>query len=129
MIEYVTVGQVLELHRKVIEDTGGSGGLRDAGGLASAVSQPATTFGGMDLYPELWEKAAALGFSLILNHAFVDGNKRVGHAAMVALLRLNGANLVADIDDQERVILAVAAGEMEREEFAAWIRDHVVPRS
>ena len=87
------------------------------------------TFGGEDLYPSLAEKAAALGFSLIKNHPFVDGNKRVGHAAMEYFLILNGYELDDDVDDQERTILAVAAGEMGREEFTAWVHTHTVERS
>jgi death-on-curing protein len=79
------------------------------------------------LYPTLVEKAAALGFSLIRNHPFVDGNKRIGHAALEVFLVLNGQQLDASVDDAERVILGVAAGTIGRDEFAAWIRQHLVP--
>ena len=85
------------------------------------------SFGGEDLYPTLPEKASALAFSLIMNHPFVDGNKRIGHAAMVAFLELNGAAFHAGIDDQERIILAVAAGELDRETFSAWVTAHTLP--
>jgi death-on-curing protein len=71
-------------------------------------------------------KAATLCFGLVSNHPFVDGNKRVGHAAMVLFLRLNGNNLLAPIDEQEALILSLAAGELDREELERWVRDHIV---
>jgi death-on-curing protein len=85
------------------------------------------TFGGQELYLTLAEKAAALAFSLILNHPFVDGNKRIGHAAMEMLLLLNGQEIVASVDEQEKLILAVAAGTIPREQFTTWVRQHVQP--
>jgi death-on-curing protein len=78
VIRYLTLAEVLELHRLVVEQTGGAAGLRDLGALEAAVAQPRQSFGGQDLYPSLAAKVAALGFGLIANHAFVDGNKRVG---------------------------------------------------
>ena len=123
---YLTVEQVLELHALVLSRSGGAAGLRDGNGLPSAVVTPQMTFDQLDLYPTLTEKAAALGFSLIMNHPFVDGNKRVGHAAMEVMLVLNGYEIAAGVDEQEAVMLAVAAGEMERETFTAWIKDHLV---
>jgi death-on-curing protein len=125
MIRYLTLAEVLQLHRYVLEATGGGAGLRDQGGLASAVAQPQMTFGGEDLYPTLADKAAALGFSLVQNHPFVDGNKRVGHAALETFLVLNGHELSADVDEQERVFLAVAAGTLDRPGFTAWVAAHV----
>jgi death-on-curing protein len=83
------------------------------------------TFGGDDLYPSLEEKAAALGFSLIQNHPFVDGNKRVGHAAMETFLVLIGYEFTAAVDEAERAILSVAAGTSSREDLLSWIRTHV----
>jgi death-on-curing protein len=125
MTEYVSVAQAIELHRRIVDDTGGSHGLRDPGGLASAISQPECSSGGVDLYPTIHEKASVLAFSLINNHACVDGNKRVGHAAMDALLEMNGRALIGAVDEHERVILCVAAGRIDREEFVAWIREHI----
>ncbi len=84
------------------------------------------TYADEDLYRTLAEKAAALGFSLIGNHPFVDGNKRVGHAAIETFLLLNGHELDAEADDAERVILGVAAGECTREQLHDWVRAHVV---
>lgn len=128
-MKYLTAVQVLDLHKRVVSATGGSQWLRDAGGLASAVSQPAVTFGGMELYETVAEKAAALGFSLVMNHPFVDGNKRIGHAAMVAFLQMNGHDLEAPVDEQECVILDLAAGKIEREDFVAWVAAHIVVHS
>ena len=102
-------------------------GVRDAGAVESAVAQPQMTFGGEDLYPTLAEKAAALGFSLVKNHAFADANKRAGHAAMETFLLMNGHELAADVDEQEHVIFAVASSTMEREEFTEWVKAHVTP--
>jgi death-on-curing protein len=80
------------------------------------------SFGGEDLYPDAIEKAVALGFSLIRNHPFVDGNKRIGHASMEVMLVLNGVSLEAPIDDAERVILGVASGQLGRDELSAFVR-------
>src|SRR5205807_4305106 len=129
MIRYLTLEEVLDLHRLVLEQSGGLGGVRDIGGLDSALAQPQMAFGGQELYPSLAEKAAALGFSLVCNHPFVDGNKRVGHAAMETFLILNGWELAAGVDEQEQVILALAAGTLKREEFTAWVQAHLRQRS
>jgi death-on-curing protein len=125
MIRYLTLDEVLELHRLVLQQSGGLGGVRDPGGLDSALAQPQMTFGGQELYPTVAEKAAALGFSLVCNHPFMDGNKRVGHAAMETFLVLNGWELNAGVDEQEAVILGLAAGTMEREAFTAWVQSHL----
>jgi death-on-curing protein len=127
MIRYLSLEEVLELHRLVLRQSGGLGGVRDLGGLDSAVAQPQMTFDGQDLYPCLPTKAAALGFSLIRNHPFVDGNKRIGHLAMEMFLVLNGHELDAGVDEQERIILGLAAGEVSREEFAGWVRSSMRP--
>ena len=109
----------------VAEQSGGGIGVRHLGRLESALAQPRQSFGGTDLYPSLVEKAAALGYSLIANHPFVDGNKRIGHAAMEIFLVLNGYEIDADVDEQERAVLAVAAGEMTRAQLTDWLRDHL----
>jgi death-on-curing protein len=129
VIRYLTLAEVLELHRLVVGQTGGAAGLRDLGALEAAVAQPRQSFGGQDLYPSLAAKVAALGFGLIANHAFVDGNKRVGHAAMDTMLLLNRAELQATIDEAEAVIVRVAAGQASREELLAWVEAHVVSAS
>jgi death on curing protein len=82
------------------------------------------TFGGEELYPSLLEKSAALGFSMIMNHPFVDGNKRTGHAAAETFLILNGVEISAAVDEQERVVLAIASGKLGREAFVEWLQHH-----
>jgi death-on-curing protein len=124
---FLSLAEVLDLYGRVLVAGGGSSAIRDLGALESALAQPRATFDDVELYPTLVEKAAALGFSLIRNHPFVDGNKRIGHAAMEVFLVLNGQQLDASVDDGERVILGVAAGTIGRDEFAAWIREHLVP--
>ncbi|XPM56051.2 MAG: type II toxin-antitoxin system death-on-curing family toxin [Leptolyngbya sp. IPPAS B-1204] len=81
MIRYLTLIEILELHRRILEQSGRALGIRDIGLLESAIAQPRMTFSGEELDPSLLEKAAALGFSIIMNHPFVDGNERTGHAA------------------------------------------------
>ena len=122
MIRYLSVREVLRLHELVMAQSGGSATVRDLAGIESAVAQPRMTFGGDDLYPTLAEKAVAIGFSLIRNHPFSDGNKRVGHAAMEVMLAMNGAELVAPVDAAESMILGVAAGNLEREALLAFVR-------
>jgi death-on-curing protein len=85
-MRYLSLGEVVDLHRAILEHSGGSTGIRDLGLLESALAQPRASFGGVDLHTTLIDKAAALGFSLALNHAFVDGNKRIAHAAMEVFL-------------------------------------------
>jgi death on curing protein len=126
-MRYLSVDQLLELHRSVIAATGGAGGVRDLGAVESAVNQPRAGFGGENLYPDLAAKAAALCFSLVCNHPFVDGNKRVGHAAMEVFLMLNGHEIVCHVDEQERVMLELAAGAIPRDAFTDWVRTHTVP--
>ena len=96
------------------------------GAIASALSQPRVSVGGEDAYPTLVDKAAALGYSLIRNHGFIDGNKRIAHAAMEVFLIMNGMELRASVDDQERFMLALAAGEVSREALVEWLRAHSV---
>ena len=127
MMRYLTLGEVLELHRRAIAASGGSSGVRDLGSIESAVAQPRMAFGGQDLYVGLAEKAAALGFSLVCNHPFVDGNKRIGHAAMETFLVLNGSEFQASVDEQESVTLSLAAGQLSREQFTGWVASHVQP--
>ena len=126
-MRYLTLDEVLELHRRVIVQSGETWNIRDLRGLESALAQPRMTFEGRELYPTLAEKAGALAFSLIRNHPFVDGNKRVGHAALETFLILNDYRLAAPLDEQERVILEVAAGTMDRVAFVAWLQEHIVP--
>jgi death-on-curing protein len=124
-MRYLTLGEAVDLHGRLLEATGGASGVRDLGALDSAIAQPKATFGGVDLYPTLVEKAAALCFSIVQNHPFVDGNKRVGHAAMETFLVLNGSEIDAHIDEQERLMLDLAAGRINRTQLTDWLRHHL----
>ena len=125
-MRYLTLAEVLELYQRIIGQSGGAQGIHDLGALESALAQPRMTFGNQELYPTIVEKASALGFSLIQNHPFVDDNKRTGHASMETFLILNGFEIDASVDDQEQIIVRVAAGKLQRDEFTAWLRKHVV---
>lgn len=117
----LSVDDVIYIHARLIAQSGGSQGLRDRGALESSVAQPLQSFGGNELYPDVIDKAAALGFFLASNHPFVDGNKRAAHAALVVTLRLNGYRLLAPVDEQEQIMLRLASGELSRPEFAEWV--------
>ena len=127
-MRYLTLNEVLELHRRLIERYGGSAGIHDLGALESALAQPRMTFGGEELHPTIVEKAMALGFTLIKNHPFVDGNKRTGHAAMETFLILNGFEIDASVDEQEQIILQIASSKLGRGEFTEWLRSHIVEK-
>ena len=99
----------------------GFSGIRNLSALESALSQPKASAGGADAYPSLAEKAAALCYSLCSNHPFIDGNKRVAHAAMEIFLLLNGTELKASVDDQERLMLGIASGSIGREQLVGWL--------
>jgi len=128
-MKVLTIFQILELHERLIEESGGTFGVRDFGALESALAQPEMTFGGEDLYPTLIEKASALAYSLCMNHPFVDGNKRVAHATMEIFLVLNGFEINATVDEQEKLFLELAGSKMKRDELADWLRSTVVPLS
>ena len=127
-MRYLTYDEVINLHQRIIQQSGGAGELRDEGAVKSAVDQPRMTFGGEELYTTLIAKASAIGFSLIQNHPFVDGNKRIGHAAAEVFLLLNGEEIDATVDEQESIILQIAAGVLKREDFATWLAEHVITR-
>ena len=126
-MRYLSLGEIVDLHQALLEQTGGATGIRDLGMLESALAQPRATFGGTDLHPPLVQKASAFGFSLTLNHPFVDGNKRVAHAAMEVFLLLNGLSVNAPLDEQERLMLDLADGRVTREHLTMWLDDHVTP--
>ena len=124
-MRYLSISETLELHERLLASSGGATGIRDLGALESAVSQPHASFGGQDLYPDVVTKAAALCFSLVMNHPFVDGNKRIGHAAMETFLLLNGFEINSDVDEQEKIVLSLAAGQFDRNNFVLWLREHI----
>ena len=112
------------LHQLMAEATGGSVGVRDEGLLDSAVEGAFATFDGVELYPSKEEKAAKLGYSLVSNHAFVDGNKRIGVYVMISFLELNGIRIESSDEDVIALGLGVADGSMSQGDVLKWICDH-----
>ena len=123
-MEYLTIEEVILLHSRLIQRTGGAGGVRDLSLLESALARPQASFGGDDLYPDLWSKSAALMHSLSQNHPFVDGNKRTAVAAIGVFLELNGYELTASNEAALAFTRRVATGKMELEDIAAWLKVH-----
>lgn len=118
--------KVLLLHQLIAQETGGSVGVRDEGLLESALEAAFASFGDKELYPTKEEKGARLGHSLISNHAFVDGNKRIGVYVMLTFLEVNGIYLDCTNEDVVKIGLGVADGSMGYEELLAWVREHGV---
>ena len=118
--------QVLLLHEQLVAETGGSAGVRDEGLLESALSAPFQGFGSVDAYPSIQQKAARLGYGLVKNHPFVDGNKRIGAHAMLVFLALNGIELEYTQRELADIILQVAAGEADYDKLFHWLIFHEV---
>lgn len=118
--------QVLMLHAELLRETGGAEGLRDEGLLDSALNAPFQTFGDTDVFPSLQQKGARLGYGLICNHAFVDGNKRIGTHVMLVFLALNGIELEYTQEELSDMVLGVASGELQFEDMVKWIIKHQV---
>lgn len=116
--------KVLLLHQLMAETTGGDVGIRDEALLESAIENIYATFDGVELYPSKEEKAARLGFSLISNHAFVDGNKRIGIYVMLSFLELNGIRIWASNEDVVNLGLSVADGSADYDDILKWIQTH-----
>ena len=125
MTLYLSVEQIDELHAGQLRHYGGSPGLRDRGALESAAARAAMTFGGEDLYSDLASKAGALMHSLVMNHPYVDGNKRVGAHAAVMFLLMNGHRLDVMPKELEETTLTVARGEIDAEALAIWFRQRI----
>lgn len=115
--------KVLLLHQIISQETGGDPNLRDINLLDSALESAFQTFDGKELYPTKEEKAARIGYSLISNHAFVDGNKRIGMYVLLSFLEVNGIKIRPSDEEVVRVGLATAAGEMKYEDILAWISE------
>lgn len=116
--------QILMLHSQLIEETGGSDGVRDYNLLESAIESPFQSFGGDELYPTIQAKAARLGYGLIKNHCMIDGNKRIGTHAMLVFLALNGIELKYTQKELYETILDVAAGRLDYEDLLNWVLEH-----
>ncbi|MBR3149798.1 MAG: type II toxin-antitoxin system death-on-curing family toxin [Eubacterium sp.] len=118
--------KILLLHQVMAEATGGDIGVRDEALLESAIETIYSTFDGVELYPTKEEKAAKLGYSLISNHAFVDGNKRIGMYIMISFLELNGIKVDATNDEVYKLGMAVADGSADNDDILKWINEHKI---
>jgi death-on-curing protein len=126
-VVYLSIPTVLFIHERILKTFGGAAALRDPGALKAALERPKATFSGQELYPTLFEKAAALLESLCQNHPFVDGNKRVAYTGAGLFLELNGWRLVSETDDAVSFMLKVATSERHKEQIRIWIEEHSVP--
>ena len=120
----ILLEDVLLLHEFSIKDFGGASGIRDIGLLESAIARPFQTFGGEDLYPSPFDKAAAIGESLIENHPFIDGNKRTGMLAIVALLKENNIQVNADSDGLYQFTISISTSEIKFEQIVEWLKNN-----
>ena len=120
----LTKEQIILLHDQLIQETGGSQGLRDDSLLDAAIHAPFQSYDNVDMFPSIQQKAARLGYGLIKNHAFVDGNKRIGAHVMLVFLALNKIELVYEQNDLSDIILKVASGEYDFPELLQWILNH-----
>ena len=118
-----TKRQVLRMHEELIATAGGSSDIRDESLLEAALAAPFVSFGGVDLYPTLEQKAARLGYGLIKNHAMIDGNKRIGAHTMLVFLALNGIRLQYTQEELYTIILDVAAGKSSQDNLLTWIQN------
>jgi len=123
-VKKLTKEQILMIHRELIETHGGSDGLRDEGSLDSALAAPFQTFDGKSMLPTIQQKAARLGYGLIMNHPFIDGNKRIGVHVMLTVLAMNGIELEYTQKELYETILRVAASEISFGELLSWVLDH-----
>jgi death-on-curing protein len=127
-VDFLSLAEVLEIHRDQIERYGGEPGIRDIGLLQSALAMPAAGFGGSFLHEDLFEMAAAYLFHIIRNHPFVDGNKRTGVVAALVFLIMNGFELDADANALEKMVVAAAKGKSSKSAVADFLRKHSRPK-
>ena len=121
---FLTLAEILQIHRDQIKRYGGDTGIRDMGLLQSALAMPAAGFRGSFVHGDLYEMAAAYLFHIVQNHPFVDGNKRTGVVAALVFLALNGVTIEAKVDAFERMVWAVARGEADKATVAKFFRKH-----
>ena len=120
----LTKEQVVSIHSSLIKASGGTDGVRDEGLLESALESPFQTFDGHDIYPSIIQKAARIGYSLVSNHSFIDGNKRIGIHIMLVFLAINGIDISCSQEDLIKIGLSLADGTMTFEELSAWLSSH-----
>jgi death-on-curing protein len=120
----IDIQEVLKLHKSLVDNFGGSHGVRDLSALESALARPFQTFDGTELYPSIYEKAAALVESILINHPFIDGNKRTGYGLLRIYLGLYGFEISASIDNRYELIINIASGTLKFEGILAWLQQH-----
>ncbi len=124
----LTLDEILMFHRKILKKTGGRDGLRDKSLLESAINQVGQTFDGKDLYPTVIDKISVMTYSLISNHAFVDGNKRIGIAVMIITLKINFIKVSYTQEELIELGLGVASGKFRERDIASWIEEHILKK-
>ncbi len=124
----LTLEQIIELHNDIVAQSGGSQGIRDINLIDSAINAPFQTFGGIDLYPTIEEKAARLAYNLTMSHAFIDGNKRIGAGVLALFLEVNNVELLATDEEIIDLFLSLASGEADYEKLHTWIKTHTPSR-
>ncbi len=123
-MKQISKRQILLIHDRLISESGGANGVRDESLLESALAVPYQEFGGMSNYPTIEEKAARMGFGIIKNHPFLDGNKRTGAHIMLLLLYINGVDLVYEQEELIEVILDLASGKTGYNDLLSWVKEH-----
>lgn len=122
---WITVEDAIMIHKRIIEATGGVDGLRDRAGLEAAVSAPLQSFGGVDLFPSKIEKIARVGFGLASNHAFLDGNKRIGAMMTQLMLKWNGYQLNLKQGELADMFIAIADGKKTEQDLLLWVQNRI----
>ena len=122
---WITADDVIALHSRVIQTSGGIDGLCDRAGLEAAIAAPLQAFGGQDLFPSMLEKIARLGYGLAANHAFIDGNKRIGAMMTQLLLKWNGFQLKLQTGELSEMFIAIADGRADEEALLLWLQKHI----
>ena len=123
----ITISEVLIIHSELIKRFGGADGIRDSHGLESAIYRPFQTFAGEDLYPTAYEKSAAIGESIIMNHPFIDGNKRTGYVLMETLLRIEGLKISASDQTTYEFVIKISTGEIRFNDIVHWLKSNTQP--
>ena len=116
---------VLSIHRILVEQFGGIQGIRNQAGIESAIARPYSTFDGKDLYPEPEDKASAILESIIVNHPFLDGNKRTGYVLMRIILLNSGKDIIASEEDKYNFVIRIASGKLDFDSIRSWIKNHI----
>ena len=125
----ISVEQAIKIHENMIQKFGGSKGLRDLNGLKSALARPFQTFDGADLYPDIFTKAAAVGESIVINHPFIDGNKRTGYVLMEALLRFGNFKISASDDELYNFVISISTSERSFDEIVTWLKENTTSQA